>query len=251
MRRSIPVVVFAGLVWGIGLVVAESVASNQAAGPVADTDSSSSGPVILYAHDLGREIHHFGLRPTTVLLEATGWRGLYEQPGGYEVRAARVAVALRVVDTTYDTVFTITADPPDPVLLFAGIPAIPSGPVTYSTLYHRSLWVDVTGETQDDIDLVLGSRSYRIRLTAHDDELCDAVVALHHEGQVRELYPLGPRLCDGPHFELKWAGDLDGDGRLDLLGTFSGKYSVHPRQLFLSGSSDDGLAIPVATYEPY
>lgn len=46
-------------------------------------------------------------------------------------------------------------------------------------------------------------------------------------------------LCDGPHFWLEWAGDLDGDGRLDLLVTFSDKYSAHPRQLLLSGPSMD------------
>src|SRR5262245_65556102 len=46
--------------------------------------------------------------------------------------------------------------------------------------------------------------------------------------------------CDEPHFTVHWAGDLDRDGRLDMLVTFSHKYSYHPRQLLLSSGARSG-----------
>ena len=56
--------------------------------------------------------------------------------------------------------------------------------------------------------------------------------------------------CDEPHFTIHWAGDLDRDGRLDMLATFSSKYSYHPRQLFLSSAARSGeLVAEVARYE--
>ena len=42
------------------------------------------------------------------------------------------------------------------------------------------------------------------------------------------------------------------DGRLDLLVTFSHKYSYHPRQVFLSsGARSDELVAEVARYERF
>jgi len=46
--------------------------------------------------------------------------------------------------------------------------------------------------------------------------------------------------CDAPHFSVQWAGDLDGDGRLDLVTTFSPKYSWYPRRLYLSSAARAG-----------
>ena len=40
--------------------------------------------------------------------------------------------------------------------------------------------------------------------------------------------------ADGPHFQIEWAGDLDRDGRLDLVVNLSRKYSHHPYRLLLS-----------------
>jgi hypothetical protein len=43
---------------------------------------------------------------------------------------------------------------------------------------------------------------------------------------------------------------LDRDGRLDLLVTFSQKYSYHPRQLLLSSGARSGeLLAEVARYD--
>ena len=58
--------------------------------------------------------------------------------------------------------------------------------------------------------------------------------------------------CDEPHFRIHWAGDLDRDGRLDMLVTFSEKYSYYPRQLLLSSAARlPNLVGEVARYERF
>lgn len=42
--------------------------------------------------------------------------------------------------------------------------------------------LEVAGEAYDEIQMTLGLRLYRLRLTAGAPQLCDAVVTLHHEG---------------------------------------------------------------------
>jgi len=100
-----------------------------------------------------------------------------------------------------------------------------------------------------------------VRLRSSDPRRCDAVVVLQHGDRTQRLFDMngaadaaiGPQFgCDEPHFHVHWAGDLDGDGRLDLLVTFSGKYSFHPRQLLLSSAASPSALVALAgTYDPY
>jgi hypothetical protein len=43
--------------------------------------------------------------------------------------------------------------------------------------------------------------------------------------------------ADDPHYFVEWAGDLDRDGKLDLVVNLSRKYSLHPYRLLLSSKS--------------
>jgi hypothetical protein len=45
------------------------------------------------------------------------------------------------------------------------------------------------------------------------------------------------------HCELFWAGDLDGDGRLDLVMNLSGHYNVSETTLFLSSTRQQGKLV--------
>ena len=45
---------------------------------------------------------------------------------------------------------------------------------------------------------------------------------------------------DDPHFSLEWAGDLDQDGKPDLIMTLTQKYSSLPTILFLSSKASAG-----------
>ncbi len=72
---------------------------------------------------------------------------------------------------------------------------------------------------------------------------------LHEGAREQILYDAGG-FADDPHFYVVWAGDLDGDARLDLVTNFSRKYSVYPYTLLLSSAaSADGLLGGVAVFE--
>ena len=104
--------------------------------------------------------------------------------------------------------------------------------------------------------------STRIRLDSKEPNYCDAVIILTQAGRRQKLFDAAgpgttndPALvvsCDEPHFTVHWAGDLDRDGRLDMVVMFSHKYSYHPRQLFLSsGARSDELIAEVARYDQF
>jgi hypothetical protein len=93
-----------------------------------------------------------------------------------------------------------------------------------------------------------------VRLESSDPQLCDAVVWLELGGRAQRLYwpEEATFSCDEPHFDVAWAGDLDRDGRLDLVVSFSSKYSHHPRRLLLSSAAGpDQLVGSVALFERF
>lgn len=67
---------------------------------------------------------------------------------------------------------------------------------------------------------------------------CDAVIPLTSGGRTQKLVDAAelrvtsdPKLilaCDWTHLRVHWAGDLDHDGRLDMLVTVSHKYIKQP-----------------------
>lgn len=86
---------------------------------------------------------------------------------------------------------------------------------------------------QGPLDVSLGQRRYQLRIQATDASFADARVILAHGGRTQVLYSAGG-FVDEPHFEIVWAGDLDRDGKLDLVVDLHRKYSWHPYRLLLS-----------------
>jgi hypothetical protein len=83
------------------------------------------------------------------------------------------------------------------------------------------------------LEVTLGELRYRLYLDAHDPHLTDAKVILIHSDRTQVLYS-ADGFVDDPHFEVVWAGDLDQDGKLDLVVNLHRKYSWHPYRLLLS-----------------
>jgi len=71
------------------------------------------------------------------------------------------------------------------------------------------------------------------RVTSSDAAAKPSQLILESGGVSQVLYEWPEGLND-QHCELVWAGDLDGDGRLDLLMVLSGHDNVMERTLFLS-----------------
>jgi hypothetical protein len=85
----------------------------------------------------------------------------------------------------------------------------------------------------------LGEREYSLALRGSREDLTDAQVVLSDGHRSQRLYSTDG-FVDDPHFNVPWAGDLDGDGELDLVVNLSRKYSVHPYLLLLSSVASNG-----------
>jgi hypothetical protein len=86
------------------------------------------------------------------------------------------------------------------------------------------------------LEITLGTRRYAVRLELGHDPAGARVVL--SEGTVRQVLYSTDGFVDDPHFIVQWAGDLDRDGRLDLVVNLSRKYSVHPHRLLLSSKAN-------------
>jgi len=92
------------------------------------------------------------------------------------------------------------------------------------------------------LGISLGARKYELRLEGTQESFADARIILSDDRHAQVLYS-ADGFADDPHFEVCWAGDLDRDGRLDLLVNFSNKYSEHPYRLLLSSRAASGQLI--------
>jgi len=201
-------------------------------------------PLVLIGADIGEACYD---EAPAELSGPRSWVGLYLGVDGSRLAAATVRFVPEA-DGAF-TVFTLTADPPGPHLLFSGVEAVSPGPAETVVAWPVGLT-----ETGASIDLPLGRNEYRVHLESSDPYLCDAAVWLELGGRAQRLY--GPEeatsSCDEPHFDVSWAGDLDRDGRLDLVVSFSSKYSHHPRLLLLSSAAGpDQLVGPAALFERF
>ena len=215
------------------------------------------GPAILSRDDIG---DNYDTAPAD-LRARPAWLGLFITDTGSDEkgRASRLKatqVSFVPQTTSSGIVYRIFTTPPDATLLISGVPHVSAGPAV--TLGHSiRLWAD---ERQTEFSL--GNRAYRIRLEFREPDYCDAVITLTSGGRAQKLFDAtepgatrDPALvvaCDDPHFQIHWAGDLDRDGRLDLLVTFSHKYSYFPNQLLLSSAARSGdLVAEVGRYERF
>jgi hypothetical protein len=216
-----------------------------------------AGPVILSDGDIGDNYD----APPAAILERTTWLGLFIDEGkpGQNTRESHLAVT-RVEFVRRPepgpAVYRLVTTPPGATLLLSGVPRLSAGAVI-----TVSQGFDLGGNKRV-AELRVGRRQYRIGLDSKEPNYCDAVITLTQEGRRQRLFDAAvgrttndPALvvsCDEPHFTVHWAGDLDRDGQLDMLVTFSHKYSYHPRQLFLSSVARSGeLVKEVARYERF
>jgi len=216
-------------VW-IGMITAAiTLAATQTRGIVLTTDDLEGG--FLYR------------RPFPV--EGREWIALVRGPEGSVTSSARVAWEAGL--DAGDSIFTLSADPEDPVLLIGDVPQLQAGPAVSATRGPEPLTTD-----WDTREIALGEAAYTLSLASEDPSLCDATITLSDGDRTQALYRADAQqfACDEPHFTVDWAGDLDGDARLDLVTTLSPKYSYYPRRLWLSSAAAAGdLVGLVAAYE--
>jgi hypothetical protein len=107
------------------------------------------------------------------------------------------------------------------------MPAVRAGRMESAPVVNHDL------QYSGPLEIALGKRRYTVRLERLGENVADARVVLS-DGPVRQVLYSTEGFVDDPHFYVEWAGDLDRDGRLDLVVNLSRKYSVHPHRLLLS-----------------
>jgi len=148
-----------------------------------------------------------------------------------------------------------TADDANPLVLLRNLPQLKPGPVAVA----RQLRTDVTAQTPAELDFEGGR--YRVGFRCPEalagERFIDCGLVLEGNGQAQVLarYKLY-RAAEGDATtvgdavpNLLWAGDLDGDGRLDLLIDLTDHYNVRAPTLLLSGAAkDDPMVRAVAVF---
>jgi len=204
--------------------------------------ASQAGTVVVTREDIGD-----GFYSDEVPFSSTGsWLGLYVNGEQAELREAAIDWTTTREDDYVE--HQLDVSPVGPELLFGDVARLSPGSAVSISQYTVSLlW--------DDPELALDVAGVRwvVRLTSTDELGCDGRVALSDGSRSQVLYDVRQDdawACDEPRFEINWAGDLDRDGRPDFVATFSPKYSVYPRRLYLSSASASGALVgQVALYE--
>lgn len=187
---------------------------------------------------------HLIRRPAVV--EGREWLGLQVFKGGS--RLEQVDVHWVGSLNFEDSLFTLSVQPGAPAFIVADVPQLSAGPAVTLSRYEETL------SSRVPLHFVVGSRAYSVELTGTSPTMCDAAVTLSDGTLSQGLYFPDQEFlsCDEPHFSVQWVGDLDGDGRLDLLTTFSQKYSYYPRRLWLSSAAQGGELVGlVATLDGF
>ena len=230
-----------------------------ASGPVVQ-DRVPAGPVLRSSGDIGDNYYD---APPAEIRERVHWLGLFIESGtpDQETRTSRLAVTRVSFVRRQEpgpTVYRLVTSPPGAALLLSGVPRLSAG-----AAITAGKDIDFGGATRETA-LRLGKWQYQIRLDSMEPNYCDAVITLTRaqDGRRQKLFDAAepgttndPALlvsCDEPHFSIHWAGDLDRDGQLDMLATFSRKYSYHPNQLLLSSGARSGqLVAEAARYDQF
>jgi len=212
------------LVLSVATLIAVGLAQRQASGTVL-TASEIQEP-------------HLMRRPAVV--EGRSWLGLQVLEDGSRLEHVEVHWIGSV--EFEDSVFTLSVEPRSPAFIVADVPQLSAGPAITVSRFEQGLTAGAP------LNFVLGTRAYSVELSHTTPMMCDAAVNLSDGTVSQDLYFPDEALvsCDEPHFSVQWTGDLDGDGKLDLLATFSPKYSYYPRRLFLSTAAQDGDLVGLA-----
>jgi hypothetical protein len=139
----------------------------------------------------------------------------------------------------------------DPLFLISGAGALKPGPVVTSRA--RSLTLADTS----DVRVTLAGARYRLKVSTRNRSgspatfLDDARLVLSKGNVAQVIYDLrgegdagdGSGRRETVEWKLLWAGDLDGDRRLDLYVQVSWNYNVVQHKLFLSSRAGAGRLV--------
>lgn len=195
----------------------------------------------LFAQPVKKGLAYFGSR----------WFALLEKDGAWhlartDIRLKHAADRSRPYEYP-ENVDVYTSTYPDALFLLQD-PSLSSGNVIADSKPQTSTMIIPHGESGKSLTLQMNGRTYSIRIDRREPrdprntEARNRLVLLESEGN-QTLLKNRDSDCGGDCLEIvRWAGDLDHDGRLDLIIEFT-TYGTSSTCLFLSGSSRSGRLV--------
>lgn len=192
--------------------------------------------------------------------DGESWLALLPTADGFELREVTIAVE-RVTDAVLDISPAATGkrvtvpDGGEPLVLLRDLSQLEPGPVVAAQVDDRDFRVDrPTRVSFGGAVSELGISCAGQDLSAETAE-CPLLLSDAGGSQALTEYPIYHPLQEDAQIAseayplLLWAGDLDRDGRLDLLLDLTDHYNVSAPTLLLSGAAAAGqLVRPVAVF---
>jgi hypothetical protein len=174
----------------------------------------------------------------------TGWVGW--KHGGTTLRPVRIAVRDHSKRYEDDIEEVAVEHTPDVDYAVRCIPAVRPGTLTIARRRYDNNAITSEHLASDSLlGISLGTRKYEMRVESKTATLENAKVVLSDGTRTQVLFSVNGH-PDEPILEVDWGGDIDRDGELDLVVTFSSKYSMLPHTLLLSSKARPGQLVGVA-----
>lgn len=181
------------------------------------------------------------------------WMGLFPlKDKQFELRSTKISITLvndQIIDEDprMKTGRKVTiAGKGEPLVLIGGVPALKPGKVVTSDVIAKER-MDI-GQT---LKLNIGAKQSTLTVSGikKDAEWRTGYKVVLQSGGIKQTVYERNQVADSSFPSLLWAGDLDGDGKIDLLMDTTDNYNVRQLTLFLSSKAKPGkLVEQVATH---
>jgi hypothetical protein len=167
------------------------------------------------------------------------WFGLYKTEAGYELMSTKVNVNPTVDNELMDTEVS-TDQEAKPLFLVRGSDRFKPGRILTSFYGREFVFPAQSKDLRFGWDHYFSLNAYgEVTDGQTDTWIKNYQLKLVHGAQSQIVVSIPFFTMEGPP-NLIWAGDLDRDGKLDMLLDLGGHYNVEQPTLFLSSMADEG-----------
>ncbi len=168
------------------------------------------------------------------------WFGLYKTDNGYELISTKVSVKTTAPSNEDKDTEVSTDKKAKPLFLVRGSDKFTPGRVLTSFHGREFLFPAQSKDLSFGGDKYFSLKAYgEVTDGQTDTWIKKYQLKLFHSGEFQIVVSILFFTMEAPP-NLIWAGDLDRDGRLDMLIDLSGHYNVSQPTLFLSSVADGG-----------
>ncbi|MFZ6653756.1 hypothetical protein [Undibacterium sp. TJN19] len=182
-------------------------------------------------------------------VETGPWLALTRHGGQWRLSATQVKSEILPEIESSGSFSNVSSSIVDPVILLRH-PAVMTGPVTY----HRILKTALPATLPSRLQTKFNHHLYQFRIQPAEEQGGYPLIMLYSEGRMSQLGYMSINKFDEIENHLLWAGDLDHDGRLDLI-TESGGSQGAQVCVYLSGDArgqelfGEPMCVQTRTYE--